>query len=291
MNNKLNLVRRLFHFGLGGLVLFVLVITGSIIYLWLTTPEVTWLQKTNPQETAMMQYRAEGLSHNDNSLQRRWKWVELSDISPDLVRAVIIVEDQTFYHHRGFDWKAIRRALNKNIEKKRIIRGGSTITQQLAKNIFLKPSRSLTRKIRETLITYYLEEALSKDRILELYLNVIEWGPEIYGIEAASQFYFRKSSGELSIAEAIRLASVLNNPHRFSPLIDNSRRMMQKRYQIAMVMLQTRAINFDEFYDVLAGLSIAFGEDGIVPFSRRDSRILRRLSDFRDPKKDTHYNR
>jgi monofunctional biosynthetic peptidoglycan transglycosylase len=239
----------------------------------------------------MMQYRAEGLSHNDNSLQRRWKWVELSDISPDLVRAVIIVEDQTFYHHRGFDWKAIRRALNKNIEKKRIIRGGSTITQQLAKNIFLKPSRSLTRKIRETLITYYLEEALSKDRILELYLNVIEWGPEIYGIEAASQFYFRKSSGELSIAEAIRLASVLNNPHRFSPLIDNSRRMMQKRYQIAMVMLQTRAINFDEFYDVLAGLSIAFGEDGIVPFSRRDSRILRRLSDFRDPKKDTHYNR
>jgi monofunctional biosynthetic peptidoglycan transglycosylase len=290
MNTKLNLVKRLFHFGLWSFVLCFLGIIGSVIYLWLTSPEVAWLQNTNPRETAMMQYRAEDLNHNDHTLQRKWKWVELSDISPHLVQAVIIVEDQKFFQHKGFDWDSIQKAFHRNIKEKKIVRGGSTITQQLAKNLFLAPSRNFIRKIREAMIVYHMEEALTKNRIMELYLNVIEWGPEIYGIEAASQAYFQKSSDEISISEAIRLASVLSNPYRFSPLEDKDRRMQRKRYHISMFMLHAGSMNINALHAVLAELDIAIEDDGTVPLLRRKSRVLRRLSGLRDTSKDTHYD-
>lgn len=262
-------------------VLLFLTIVGFIIYLWLTTPEVAWLKKTNPQETAMMRYRAESLYHTEKSIQRKWKWVKLSSVSPHLPRAVIIAEDLTFFQHKGFDWDSIWIALKTNIKEKKIVRGGSTIPQQLAKNLFLSPSKNIIRKLREALITYRLEKALSKQRILELYLNVVEWGSEIYGIEAASEFYFQKSSDKLSLSEAIRLASVLNNPNRFSPLKDNNKRIKQKQYYISMSMLQMGLIEFTTFKDVLAELYIDPEEKGIITFSDAHRRFQRRLSGFR----------
>jgi monofunctional biosynthetic peptidoglycan transglycosylase len=147
-----------------------------------------------------------------------WIWVPLSRISRELQRAVIVAEDATFYHHHGFDWEGIRGAATRNWDRGELRRGGSTITQQLAKNLYLSPEKNLLRKIHEAAITRALEERLTKKRILELYLNVVEWGKGIYGAEAAAQHHFGKSAQDLAPAEAALLAAVLPSPRRYDPL-------------------------------------------------------------------------
>ena len=147
-----------------------------------------------------------------------WIWVPLSRISRELQRAVIVAEDATFYHHHGFDWEGIRGAATRNWDRGELRHGGSTITQQLAKNLYLSPEKNLLRKIHEAAITRALEERLTKKRILELYLNVVEWGKGIYGAEAAAQHHFGKSAQDLGPEEAAMLAAVLPSPRRYDPL-------------------------------------------------------------------------
>jgi monofunctional glycosyltransferase len=209
-----------------GLILLFACIIGIIS---ITLPDVSRLKDEAPQVTAMMQYREAQYKEKGRRLGRRYIWVPGKRISSYLRDAVLISEDDKFFQHEGFDWDEMRQAMEKNQEEHKIVRGGSTITQQLAKNIYLKPARTPWRKLREALIAREMEKKLSKWRILELYLNVIEWGDGIYGIEAAARSYYGKSAAELTPSESIRLASVIVNPHRYSALSNSSKRIRNKR--------------------------------------------------------------
>jgi monofunctional biosynthetic peptidoglycan transglycosylase len=236
-------------------VVLALVLAGGLVF-WLTLPSVDWLKKQNPKETAMMRFRGEQARQKGRRARRLWKRVPLSRISPYLIQAVLIAEDDKFFEHEGFDWASMRKALEANIAKKRVLRGGSTITQQLAKNLFLDPSQNIARKLREAAIAVKLENALTKKRILELYLNLIEWGTGIYGAEAAAQSYFSCPASALTLAQAIRLASVLPNPHRFSALDTTSTRMNRKRRIIASRMLRRRWIQKEAYDEALAEMDL-----------------------------------
>ena len=155
----------------------------------------------------------------------------MNEISPNLVHAVLLAEDDTFYHHHGFDLEQTAIAIQKNWLKRRYVYGGSTLTQQLARSLFLTPKKSLLRKVKEAVLTVYLEASLPKNRIMELYLNVAEWGPGVYGAEAASQYYFWKSSKDLTPDEAVALASILPSPRRWSPFSEKAF-MAQRRLQL-----------------------------------------------------------
>jgi len=240
-----------------GAAVLALILLGGLLF-WLTLPDVTWLEKENPRETAMMKFRAEQARQKGRKARRLWKRVPLSRISPYLIQAVLIAEDDKFFEHEGFDWASMRKALEANMEKKRVRRGGSTITQQLAKNLFLNPEQSIWRKLREAAIAMALEKELSKKRILELYLNLIEWGDYIYGAEAASQVYFQCPAAALTLSQAIRLASVLPNPHRFSVSGNGNQRMNRKRKTIAGRMLRRHWIEQVTYDQALA-------EMGIIP--------------------------
>jgi monofunctional biosynthetic peptidoglycan transglycosylase len=236
-------------------ILLALLLAGGLVF-WLTLPSVSWLRKENPKETAMMRFRAEQARQDGKRARRLWKRVPLSRISPFLIQAVLIAEDDKFFEHSGFDWPSMRRALEADIRKKRALRGGSTITQQLAKNLFLDPGQTLTRKLREAAIAVKLENALSKKRILELYLNLIEWGDGVYGAEAAAQTYFGCPASALSLSQAIRLASVLPNPRRFSALATDNSRMNRKRRIIARRMLQRHWIQPEAYDQALAEMGL-----------------------------------
>jgi len=192
---------------------------GAILFLWLLTmPDVSTLRTSNPPVTALMdtrQAQAEAQGHN---VRRQWMWVPLSRISPSLRQAVVAAEDASFFTHEGFDWEGIKEAAKYNLEAGELKRGGSTITQQLAKNLYLSSERSLFRKAREALITRSLEHELTKERILELYLNVAEWGQGVYGAEAASRHHFKKSARDLTPDEAAWLAAILPSPRRYDPI-------------------------------------------------------------------------
>jgi monofunctional biosynthetic peptidoglycan transglycosylase len=149
-------------------------------------------------------------------------WVPLDRIAPELIEAVIVAEDANFYRHSGVDWEGLREAARRDWKEKRLRRGGSTITQQLAKNLYLNPSKTLWRKLKELFITLRLERTLSKARILELYLNVVEWGRGIYGAEAAARHYFGKPASGLTIDEASWLAAILPSPIRYGKGSDSS---------------------------------------------------------------------
>ena len=186
---------------------------------WLATlPDVSWLAKHNPTETALIEERRAQAREEGKNLKSQWIWVSMSRISPYLQRAVVATEDASFFEHEGFDWEGIKDAAVYNLEAGEFKRGGSTITQQLAKNLYLSSERSLLRKAREALITRSLEHELTKRRILELYLNVAEWGHGIFGAEAASRHHFGKSASELNMEEAALLAAILPSPRRYDPM-------------------------------------------------------------------------
>ncbi len=148
-----------------------------------------------------------------------------------MIHAIILSEDDTFYQHHGFDLEQIQIAFERNWKKKRYVYGGSTITQQLARTLYLRPHKSILRKIKEAALTVYLEAKLPKKRILELYLNVAEWGSGIFGVEAASQAYFHKSAADLTADEAVALASILPSPRRWSPVSEKAF-MARRRTQL-----------------------------------------------------------
>ena len=192
---------------------------GLLALYWLSTlPNIDLLTRTNPTSTALMEHRLATAAEKGAPLPRHWIWTPLNRISPHLQRAVIVAEDASFFVHEGFDWDGIRDAALYNLEAGEMKRGGSTITQQLAKNLYLSSERSLFRKAREALITRSLEHHLPKKRILELYLNVAEWGHGVYGAEAAARHHFDKSADELTEEEAAWLAAILPSPHRYDPI-------------------------------------------------------------------------
>jgi monofunctional glycosyltransferase len=176
----------------------------------------------NPVKTAFMKYREGQWKAKGRAIRIKQVWVPLSKISPHIRKAVIVGEDAKFWKHDGFDFDAMRKAFETNIEKRKMAVGASTITMQLAKNMFLSPSKNPVRKIHEAILTWRIERILSKNRILELYLNIAEWGDGIFGIEMASRTYYGHSASELTKSEAVQLAAVLPNPILFNPL-KNSR--------------------------------------------------------------------
>ena len=185
--------------------------------LWCSVPDTAPLATRNPTSTAFIDLRRDDAAAAGRPFPLRWQWRPLGAISRYLRAAVIYAEDYNFYHHDGVDWQAIEHALSTDLKKGRLSVGGSTITQQLAKNVYLSPRRSLFRKAREVLIAYALEDQLSKQRILELYLNVVEWGDGVFGAEAAARTWFHHGASALSPAEAVRLATALPNPITRAP--------------------------------------------------------------------------
>jgi monofunctional biosynthetic peptidoglycan transglycosylase len=199
-------------------VLILAVLTALTAWTW---PDVDALDERNPQTTAFIDtYRARADSRGEPS-EVLWTWVPYDSISPHLKRAVLVAEDIGFFSHRGFETTEIKEAIRDALSGERSLRGASTITQQLAKNLWLSPSRSLLRKLKEAALTYQLEHELSKRRILELYLNVVEFGPGVYGAEAAARYYFGKPAAALDPREAALLAAGLPRPSRWNPASDN----------------------------------------------------------------------
>jgi len=189
----------------------------SAAYIYLTLPDVRMLRTENPSTTAFMELRAREAHARGLPVTRDWRWVPYARISANLKKAVIVTEDGAFWQHEGIDFEQLQKSMETNWERKEFARGASTITQQLAKNLYLSPSKNPIRKAKELLITRRLEVELSKQRILELYLNSIEWGDGVWGAEAASRRYFRKSAAELSAMEAALLAAAIANPHILDP--------------------------------------------------------------------------
>ncbi|MGD8698335.1 MAG: monofunctional biosynthetic peptidoglycan transglycosylase [Gemmatimonadales bacterium] len=193
----------------------------SAAYNALTWPDVSALERSNPETTAFIErYRARAENRGDTS-DIHWVWVPYDSISPHLKCAVLVAEDIGFFSHRGFEGSEIKQAIGDALSGERALRGASTITQQLAKNLWLSPSRSLLRKLKEAALAYHLEQRLSKKRILEIYLNVVEFGPGVYGAEAAARYYFRKAATDLNPKEAAQLAAALPRPLRWNPASDN----------------------------------------------------------------------
>ena len=190
---------------------------GFLAYVYLTLPDVSLLATVNPPTTAFIELRASEAAARRAAPRRVQQWVPYSAISSSLKRAVLVAEDDAFWQHDGIDVKQITESIERDLQKGTFSRGGSTITQQLAKNLYLSPSKNPVRKLRELLITRRLEASLSKTRILEIYLNVIEWGDRVYGAEAASRTYFRKPASALNAEEGALLASSIMNPRIWNP--------------------------------------------------------------------------
>ena len=176
-------------------------------------------------------------------------WVPLSRISPYVVKAVIIAEDDKFWSHEGFDFEAMQQALEKDIKKKKFQAGGSTISQQLAKNLYLSPSKNPVRKIKEAIITWRMEKELPKKRIIELYLNVAEMGDGVFGVEAAAQTHYRKHASGLTAREAATLASILPNPRRYKP--NGASRYVDNRSERIYRIMLRRGIVIPEYEEVV----------------------------------------
>lgn len=210
------------------------VVVGAVF--WLTLPDVTPLKTQWPKTTAFMERRKAELRRSGDSDRLDWTPVPLSAIAPDLALAVIAAEDARFRQHGGVDWDAVRDAVRKNYKKGNVKVGGSTITQQLAKNLFLSPSRTPWRKLRELAIARRLERSLGKDRILELYLNVVEFGRRTYGAQAASRLYFGKSARDLTREEAATLAAVIPSPRIYDPL--RHRERVERRSRRILARMQ-----------------------------------------------------
>lgn len=190
---------------------------GILAYAYVTCPDVRPLRRTNPTTTAFIELRAREAEARGVTPKRVMRWQSYRYISRDLKRAVLVAEDDAFWQHEGVDFEQLQDSLQVDWARGRFARGASTITQQLAKNLYLSPSRNPLRKFRELILARRLEAELPKARILELYLNVIEWGDGIYGAEAAARTYFHESAADLDAPQAATLAAAIINPRIYSP--------------------------------------------------------------------------
>jgi monofunctional glycosyltransferase len=190
-------------------------VVGLAVYQFSFLAQILYWVDHNPASTSVMDARLETLREKDPHAALEHRWVPYSRISDDLKRAIITAEDQKFVEHDGFDWEGIQRALEKNQRRGRVVAGGSTITQQLAKNLFLSGERTLLRKGEEAILATMLEATMSKRRIFEIYLNVVEWGENVFGAEAAARHYFGVGAAELDAGQAARLAAMLPRPRYY----------------------------------------------------------------------------
>lgn len=204
-------------------------IVAFVAWEWLTFPDVESLRTENPKTTAFMQQRMAALRAEGKSDTIDFRWVPYRRIAPNLRRAVLVAEDSAFYDHKGVDMDGLREALKRDLDTGKLSHGGSTITQQLAKNLYLSPSRNPYRKVKELLIARALEHHLQKKRIFEIYLNVVEFGEKTYGAEAAAQHYFQKPASALNASEAALLAGSLPNPRIMNPGKPNKRLKSRQR--------------------------------------------------------------
>ena len=213
-------------------------------YVWLTLPDVSGLKTKNPGTTSLMRQRlAQAGKMSQDPV--RLEWVAFDQIPPLLKKCVLVSEDSSFYDHNGIDFEELRASIKRDFKEGRPARGGSTITQQLAKNLYLSTGKSLVRKLREFLIAHRLEKALSKDRIFCLYLNVIEFGPGTYGIQAAARRWFGKDVGGLTLEEMVRLTAIIPRPLKSDPR-KNDGWMKFKGLWIADILKTVGAIGEDD---------------------------------------------
>ena len=211
-----------------------------LLYELLTIPFITILSlnSTNPAQTALMRQRMREAAAEEKPLKIVQTWIPLSRVPSYVLDAIVVAEDGTFYEHGGIDWFEVQESIEKNLDEGRAARGASTITQQLAKNLFLSTSKDPVRKLREAAITLLMEQTLSKRRILELYVNLIEWGRGVFGIEAASRAFFGKSASGLTLDEGTRLAAVIPSPLRHRP--DANSRYVLRRKAIVLGRMSAR---------------------------------------------------
>ncbi len=201
---------------------------------------LAWWRSHDPASTAFMDERLERIRDRKPGAKLRHQWVPYARISGNLKRAIVAAEDAKFADHEGFDWEAMQKAWEKNQKRGKVVAGGSTISQQLAKNLFLSGSRTPWRKAQEAMITVMMEGVMDKRRILEIYLNVIEWGDGVFGAEAAARHYFGTSAAALSPAQAARLAAMVPNPrfydrNRGTPWLERKTRIILERMGAAEV--------------------------------------------------------
>ena len=196
--------------------MLLVLIAITLVQIWFAVHIWYWADH-NPDTTAFMRSRLDKLQEKNPQYQLRHQWVPYERISVHVKRAIIAAEDGKFLDHDGFDWEAIQKAYERNQKKGRVVAGGSTISQQLAKNLFLSGERTWWRKLQEAAITVMIEVILPKRRILEIYLNVIEWGEGVFGIEAAARYHFGTGSGQVGPDQAARLAGMVPSPRRYGP--------------------------------------------------------------------------
>jgi monofunctional glycosyltransferase len=219
-------------------IIFFVIVFLQILLLPYT--EVRELNYRNPGETAFMREHAERAKKEKRSFWKKQIWISIKSIPKVAVDAVVVAEDGTFWSHDGFDWFEFKESLEKNFEEGRAARGASTITQQLVKNLYLSSSKNPLRKLKEWILTWYMEQQLSKSRILEIYLNCIEWGDGVYGIEAASQYYYNKPAGGLTRDECIRLAAIIPSPRKHRADVDS--KYVLRRSKIILTRMEARGM-------------------------------------------------
>jgi monofunctional biosynthetic peptidoglycan transglycosylase len=222
--------------------LLVTAIVGACFYFYFTLPTVSVLKQRNPKATALMELRDEEYRSKGIRAPRQQTWVPYGAISENLKKAILINEDAGFFSHKGVDLDELKAALKKDWETLSFSRGGSTITMQLAKNLYLNPSKNPLRKIKEIVIAWQLEQALSKRRIFEIYLNIVEWGRNVYGAEAAARFYFGKSAATLDPLEAATLAALVPSPRS-----SKERNILSRRNLILGRLASVGYISNDEY--------------------------------------------
>jgi monofunctional biosynthetic peptidoglycan transglycosylase len=211
-------------------------------------PDVARLRKWHPPRTSFMEYRMRQWEQQGRKKKIQQVWVSLPQISPYVIKAVLIAEDDKFWSHEGFDFEAMQKALAKDLQKKKFRAGGSTVSQQLVKNLYLLPEKSIIRKIKEAIITWRIERTLSKKRIIELYLNVAEWGDGLFGIEAAARHYYGKPALQLTAEEAARLAVMLPSPLKYQRL--GTSRYLENRSAVIYKIMVRRGIVIPAYEDV-----------------------------------------
>lgn len=231
-----------------------LVLAAMLGWAWARTQaiDVESLARRNPGRTALMRQREREAAAKGRRYRETRAWVPYSHVSPYLRRAVLIAEDDAFFSHDGLDWNEIRASARHDLRTGRLARGGSTITQQLARNLWLGTARTPMRKLEEVLLAVRLERSLSKRRIFELYLNVIEWGDGVYGCEAAARHWFGTSAAALDARQAVRLAAVIINPRRFSPL--EPPRRIERRVRTIASRLRRRGDLTEADWRIVLGL-------------------------------------
>ena len=208
--------------------------------LFLPYDNIRQLKTKNAGETAFMREQAAQAKNDNRPFHKVQYWIPLRSIPQHAIDAVIVSEDGTFWSHHGFDWFEFKESIERNFEEGRAARGASTITQQLVKNLYLSPSKNPLRKMKEWILTWYMEQELSKSRILELYLNVIEWGDGVYGIEAASHYYFDKTASDLNREECARLAAIIPSPRKHRADVDS--KYVLRRSSLILERMEARGM-------------------------------------------------